>query len=234
MGPGENIVHPALTAALQQLTPTRDPFLKSLEVYAQTHRVPILQPESAQLLELLTAMKQPRRVLEVGTAIGYSALRMARAMGSGEIITIEKSPEMAVLAKENFLKDTSEVVFELLEGDAAEVLKTVTGPFDLVFIDAAKSHYKVYFDLVTPLLSPGALVISDNVLFRGLIADGLPVDKRFKTIAKNLKAYLAYLMDHEAFMTSLVPVGDGFAVSLFSEGTNRYLSPNGDRYLAEG
>ena len=182
-------------------------------------RSPILQPESAQLLELLTAMKKPKRVLEIGTAIGYSAVRMAMAMGEGQITTIEKSPEMIALAKATFEKANTQVVFKQLEGDAAEVLKQLTPsePYDLVFIDAAKSQYKTYFDLVTPMLAPGALVISDNVLFRGLIVDGLPVDKRFKTIAKNLKAYLAYLMAHEDFITSLIPIGDGFALSLFKK-----------------
>jgi len=216
MGAGENIVNPALVAALQTLTPTLDPFLKDLEDYAAEHRVPILQPESAQLLELLTAMKKPKHVLEIGTAIGYSAVRMAMAMGEGKITTIEKSPEMIELAKTTFENAKTKVVFEQLEGDAAEVLRTLnpSEPYDLVFIDAAKSHYKTYFDLVTPMLAPGALVISDNVLFRGLIADDQPVDKRFKTIAKNLKAYLAYLMAHEDFITSLVPIGDGFALSL--------------------
>ncbi|MDK9712371.1 O-methyltransferase [Acidaminobacter sp.] len=209
-------MNPALVAALQTLTPTHDPFLKSLEAYAAEHRVPILQPESAQLLELLTAMKKPKHVLEIGTAIGYSAVRMAIAMGEGKITTIEKSPEMLELAKTTFENAKTNVVFEQLEGDAAEVLKHLkpSDLYDLVFIDAAKSHYKTYFDLVTPMLAPGALVISDNVLFRGLIADDQPVDKRFKTIAKNLKAYLAYLMAHEDFITSLVPIGDGFAVSL--------------------
>lgn len=216
MGAGENIVNPALVAALQTLTPTQDPFLKNLEAYAAQHRVPILQPESAQLLALLTAMKKPKHVLEIGTAIGYSAVRMAMAMGEGRITTIEKSPEMIELARSTFENANSQVVFEQLEGDAAEVLKHLepAAPYDLVFIDAAKSHYKTYFDLVTPMLSPGALVISDNVLFRGLIAEDQPTDKRYKTIAKNLKAYLAYLMSHEDFITSLIPIGDGFAVSL--------------------
>ena len=216
MGAGENIVNSALVAALQTLTPTRDPFLKDLEAYAAEHRVPILQPESAQLLELLTAMKRPKHVLEIGTAIGYSAVRMALAMGEGKITTIEKSPEMIETAKTTFENAKTQVVFEQLEGDAAEVLKAFKPShlYDLVFIDAAKSHYKTYFDLVTPLLASGALVISDNVLFRGLIAEDQPTDKRFKTIAKNLKAYLAYLMAHEDFITSLVPIGDGFALSL--------------------
>jgi len=216
MGAGENIVNPVLVAALQSLTPTQDPFLKELEAYASEHRVPILQPESAQLLELLTSMKKPKHVLEIGTAIGYSAVRMAMAMGEGTITTIEKSPEMISVAKSTFEKAPTQVVFEQLEGDAAEVLKALepSSPYDLVFIDAAKSHYKTYFDLVTPMLAPGALIISDNVLFRGLIAEDQPTDKRFKTIQKNLKAYLAYLMAHEDFLTSLVPIGDGFAVSL--------------------
>lgn len=216
MGAGENIVNPALVAALQSLTPTQDPFLKNLEAYAEQHRVPILQPESAQLLELLTAMKKPKHVLEIGTAIGYSAVRMAMAMVEGTITTIEKSPEMIDIAKSTFENAKTKVVFEQLEGDAAEVLRHLKPlvQYDLVFIDAAKSHYKTYFDLVTPMLAPGALVISDNVLFRGLITDDQPVDKRFKTIAKNLKAYLAYLMAHEDFITSLIPIGDGFAVSL--------------------
>lgn len=217
MGAGENIVNPALVAALQALTPTVDPFLLYLEEYAAEHRVPILQPESAQLLELLTAMKKPTRVLEIGTAIGYSAVRMATAMGDGLITTIEKSPEMIQAASDTFEKFQTKVIFEQLAGDAAEVLKNhePDAPYDLVFIDAAKSHYKTYFDLVTPMLAPGALVISDNVLFRGLIASDAAADKRYKTIAKNLKAYLAYLMAHEAFFTSLIPVGDGFAVSLY-------------------
>lgn len=216
MGAGENITNPGLVAALQALTPTRDPFLLSLEAYAAAQRVPILQPESAQLLEVLTALKDPVHVLEIGTAIGYSAVRMARAMKGGVLTTIEKSPEMLEAAKKTFEAFETPVTLVQLEGDAAEVLSELKPevPFDLVFIDAAKSHYKRYFDLVVPMLAPEALVISDNVLFRGLIAEDPVVDRRFKTIARNLKDYLSYLMAREDFLTSLIPIGDGFAVSL--------------------
>lgn len=221
MGVEFSMVHPALISAIQTLTPATEPFLQELESYAKAHRFPILQPESAQLLEVLTGLKQPTRVLEIGTAIGYSAIRMAKAMSEGHILTIEKDPETKKLA-DGFLKRyPTRVTFEVLEGDAAVVLKTVKGPFDLVFIDAAKSHYKRYLDLVTPMLSPGALVISDNVLFRGLITGEVP-DKRFKTITRNLKEYLAYLMVHDQFTTSLVPIGDGFAVSLFKGSTSEH------------
>lgn len=216
MGAGENITSPVLVAALQALTPTQDPFLLELEAYAAAHRVPILQPESAQLLELLTGLKNPVNVLEIGTAIGYSAVRMARAMKGGVITTIEKSPEMLEASRKTFEAYHCPVTFIQLAGDAAEVLSAMTpkAPFDLVFIDAAKSHYKRYFDLVVPMLASEALVISDNVLFRGLIAEDPVVDRRFKTIARNLKDYLSYLMAREDFLTSLIPIGDGFAVSL--------------------
>ena len=187
--------------------------LLEMEQFAKENKVPISQPESIRLTEILLMMKKPERILEIGTAIGYSAIKMAKA-SDAEIVTIELSCEMADIAEENIKKAGLENRITVLRGDAKEVLKTVSGEFDVVFMDAAKGHYMDFFLECDRLLKKGGLLISDNVLYKGMTATDELVVHRKITIVKRLRKYLEFLKENEAYQTAIIPIGDGVALSV--------------------
>jgi predicted O-methyltransferase YrrM len=215
------IVEKQVEAYIRQLLPERDAFFAALEQTAEADYIPIVQPEVAQLLRLMIALKKPQRVLEIGTAIGYSASLMAIAMETGEIDTIELSDEMAAAAQITFQKMEQSyerhAAIRLIKGEAKTVLEALDGGYDMVFIDAAKSHYKAYLKLVMPLVSKGGLIVSDNVLYKGTVADDSLVPKKHKTIVKRMRDYLTYISEHPALTTSVLSVGDGVALSYMKE-----------------
>ncbi len=194
-----------------------DDFMSSLEEYAEVNSVPIVHPEVAQLLKVLVRMNKPSRLLEVGTAIGYSSLIMASCMDGGEIITIERSSDMIKLAKENISKTRFKNNIKIIEGDAEEVLKNLEGKFDFIFLDAAKGHYKDFFSIFIDALNPGGVVVSDNILFKGMIATDDLVIRRKKTIVKRMRDYLSFISNHESLETTVIPIGDGVAISYKKE-----------------
>jgi predicted O-methyltransferase YrrM len=215
------IVEKQVEAYIRQLLPEREAFFTALEQTAADEFIPIVQPEVAQLLRLLIAMHKPARVLEIGAAIGYSASLMALAMGTGEVDTIELNEPMAMRAQDTFdrlgLELSQHADIHLFIGDAKEVIAKRQAGYDMVFIDAAKSHYKAYLDLVMPLVREGGLIISDNVLYKGTVADDALVPKKHKTIVKRMRDYLAYISAHPALTTSVLSVGDGVALSYIKE-----------------
>lgn len=167
-------------------------------------------------LRLLVAAKQPKRILEVGTAVGYSALLMARVMPKdGHITTIEKYEKRIPTALENFKKAGMESCITLLPGDAEEILKTLSEPYDFIFMDAAKGQYIHWLPIIMSLLSPGGMLISDNVLQDGdIIESRYAVERRNRTIHGRMRDYL-YLITHmEELETALVPIGDGITISV--------------------
>lgn len=192
------------------------PFLNELEQYAIGTNVPVIRPQMQSLLKLLLTIKQPRRILEVGTAIGFSALLMSE-YGPAEcrITTIEKYEKRIPIARENFKKAGKEEQITLLEGDAAEILKQLEEPFDLIFMDAAKGQYIHFLPDILRLLSRGGLLISDNVLQDGDILESrYAVTRRNRTIHSRMRDYLYELKHNDNLQTDILPVGDGVTVSV--------------------
>lgn len=184
---------------------------------AQTARIPILAAASEPVLIEVILKQKPARILEIGTAIGFSALLMAAHMpASGRIVTIEKDAGRTALARQ-FIRQAGmdyEHKITLVEGDAAQIIPEIAGPFDLVFIDAAKAQYYKYLMLVLPQLSSRAVVAADNVLFRGMVFDGRP-PRRFRTIVTRMKQYLDFVSRDPRFQTEIRAEGDGLAISYY-------------------
>ena len=178
--------------------------------------VPIIRPETASFLLFLISLKKPLSILEVGTAVGYSAIRMSEVMPAGATITtIEKYPPRIEEAKRNFARAPRGCDITLLEGDAADILKTLDKPYDLIFMDAAKGQYIHWLPDVVRLLAPGGVLMSDNVLQEGeLIESHYLVERRNRTIYKRMREYLWQLTHSPILRTSVLPLGDGAAVSV--------------------
>ncbi|MGX8795518.1 O-methyltransferase [Fusibacter sp. JL298sf-3] len=211
------IVDEHVETYIRALLPEATGLLGELELFAREAFVPIVHPEVAQYLRLMTQLRGPKRVLEIGTAIGYSASLMAMTMGRGTIDTIELSDTMAEKAAETFgrLKTmVPEVDVRLYKGEAQDVLRTLKGPYDMIFIDASKSHYREFLDLCLPMLGEDGVILSDNVLFKGMVATDAYVIKRKRTIVKRMREYLDYISEHPQLTTSVLPMGDGVAVTL--------------------
>ena len=201
---------------IRDMLPERTGLLRELELYAAEHEVPISQPETIKLLELLIKLGRRRSVLEVGAAIGYSAICMAQA-GAEKIDTIEINKDSAETAAGNFKKAGLCGAVTLYTGDAAEVLPNLARSgrrYDMIFIDAAKAQYGAFFESCMSMLCPGGLLVSDNVLYKGMTATDELVLHRKRTIVKRLRDYVKLLCTHEQFETVVLPVGDGIALSI--------------------
>ena len=189
-------------------------FLYELEKYAHATGVPIIRTQTQSLLRFLLTVKKPERILEVGTAIGFSALLMSEAAPEAQITTIEKYEKRIPLAKENFRKAGKEDRITLLEGDAADILKELTGTYDFIFMDAAKGQYIHFLPDILKLLAPGGLLISDNVLQDGDVVESrFAVTRRNRTIHARMRDYLYELKHHPELETVILPVGDGVTLS---------------------
>lgn len=191
-------------------------FVNQLRRQAVKENIPIIRQEAEHLLKVLIRLRQPKRILEVGTAVGYSALLMSEVMPEGsQITTIEKYEKRIPVAKENFRLAGKEEVITLLEGDASEILESLEGSYDLIFMDAAKGQYIRFLPAVMRLLSSGGVLISDNVLQDGeIIESRYGVARRNRTIHSRMREYLYELTHREDLETSILPVGDGMTVSV--------------------
>lgn len=188
--------------------------LKELEVYAAENNVPIVHKEVAEFLKVLLKVQKPMRILEVGCAIGYSSILFASTVGKDvQIITVERNEKMIEQAKKNIKEAGLENNITILEGDAEEMLKSVEGEFDMIFLDAAKGQYKLFYDMVIDKLKVDGLLISDNILYKGMVAHDDFVIRRKKTIVKRMRNYLDYICTCDYLSTSLIPIGDGVALS---------------------
>lgn len=188
-------------------------FLADMEKYAEDNHVPIVEPEVAQLLRVLLKSMKPKRILEIGTAIGYSALVMMDTLkGNCKITTIEIREDMVELAQDFLSKSPYGDRVEVIHGDASQVLERLEGKFDLIFMDAAKGQYIDFFDKSIKLLNPDGIIIADNVLFRGMVASDNLVIRRKITIVKRLRRFLKYINELEGFTSCVIPIGDGVAL----------------------
>lgn len=209
------IVPTEINDYLEGLIPKRDETISDIESYAKQHHVPIMELVGIEVMLQLLRLIQPRTILEIGTAIGYSSIRMAKALPNTQIITLERDEERYNKAIENINKEKLENQIKVIFGDALELVDEVKeqSPFDSIFIDAAKGQYVRFFELYSPYLSENGIVFSDNVLFRGLVAKDIIEEKRHQSIVKKLKSYNEYLMNHADFHTTILTVGDGIAIS---------------------
>lgn len=210
------IVDERMTAYLNSLDMGNTRFLNELEAKAHSSFVPIIRREMQSFLKVLLAMKQPYRILEVGTAVGFSTLFFCEYAPKGaHITTIEKYEKRIPIAKENFRLAGREEQITFLEGDAAEILAELTGTYDFIFMDAAKGQYIHFLPDVLRLLAPGGILVSDNVLQDGdLIESHYAVERRNRTIYKRMREYLRALKHTDCLVTSIVPIGDGATVSV--------------------
>ncbi len=191
-------------------------YLEELEKYALDTEVPIIRKEMQSFLKTLITMNKPRQILEVGTAIGFSALLMSEYMPSdAHITTIEKYEKRIPIARENFEKYGKAEQITLIEGDAAEVLAGLSGEYDLIFMDAAKGQYIHFLPDILRLLKQGGVLLSDNVLQDGdVIESRYAVTRRNRTIHGRMREYLYELKNHPQLQTSIIPLGDGITLSV--------------------
>jgi predicted O-methyltransferase YrrM len=193
--------------------------LDTIEREALDSYVPIIRKEMQSFLKLLLAMQKPKRILEVGTAVGFSAILMAEYNPYPcEIVTIENYDKRIPIARENFLRAGKEKQITLIEGDATEVLKSIKAPFDepfdLIFMDAAKGQYINFMPDIMRLLKKDGVLVSDNVLQDGdIIESHFVVTRRNRTIYKRMREYLYELTHREDLVTAVLPIGDGITVS---------------------
>ena len=188
--------------------------LKEMENFAKENGVPIVQKETGRFLEFMVNMKRPLKILELGTAIGYSSILMYEASKTNpDIITIERDEKMIKLAKINFEKFNLQDKIKIKEGDCLEILQGLNEEFDLIFMDAGKGHYNHFLPHCLRLLKEDGIIIADNVLFRGMVPSQELVKRRKITIVKRMRTYLDMVSNDENLITSVIPMGDGIAIT---------------------
>ena len=209
------IVDERLVTYINSLDTGNTAMLDQIEREATADYVPIIRKEMQSFLKFLLAMKKPARILEVGTAVGFSAILMAEYDPVPcQIITIENYEKRIPIARENFKRAGKEAQITLLEGDAAEVLKTLEGPYDFIFMDAAKGQYIHFLPEILRILEKDGVLVSDNVLQDGdVIESRFAVTRRNRTIHKRMREYLYTLTHSEELVTAVLPVGDGITLS---------------------
>jgi predicted O-methyltransferase YrrM len=210
------IVDERYTNYLNSLYPELSPVLKDIQREALESYVPIIRPETVNLLQLLIKMNQPKTILEVGAAVGFSANLMAEAAGDDvRITTIENYEPRIPIANANFKRTGRDNQITLLEGDAMEILPTLEGPFDFIFMDAAKGQYINFWPEIKRLIRDGGVVVTDNVLQDGdIIESRFAITRRNRTIHKRMRDYLYELTHDEDFSTTILPLGDGVSISV--------------------
>lgn len=209
-----NINHDYIDSYLLSIIPERSGILKEMEEYARENHVPIITPDIAGLLAVLIKSMNIKSILEVGTAIGYSAIHMGLCAGEGfSITTLERNEETAEKAAAYIKKAGMEGNIRIITGDAGEILKNVSGSFDMIFVDAAKGQYMEFMKDSIGKLRTGGLFVCDNVLFRGMVAERSLLVRRKITIVKRLKKFLSFISSCESLQTTIVPMGDGISIS---------------------
>lgn len=210
------IVNERVVAYINSLDCGNSDICNTIEKEAIADEVPIIRKEMGNLLKVLLQLVQPERILEVGTAVGYSSILMSENMPANcTITTIENYDKRIPVARNNFKRAGKEDVITLIEGDALEVLKTLEGPYDFIFMDAAKGQYINYLPDIKRVLRKGGLLISDNILQEGEIVESrYAVTRRNRTIHTRIREYVYELTHSEDFVTSIVPIGDGITLSV--------------------
>lgn len=205
----------ALEQYLLQTIKPKNQLIQEMETHANQKDVPIMEPLSIEFLMQLIRIKKPKRILEIGAAIGYSAIRMAQAQQGCHIVTIERD-EVRYKHAVDFvdkagLSDQIDIVFGDVFDKEKELLET--GPYDLLFIDAAKGQYQKFFEMFSKVLNKDGIIISDNVLFKGYVAEDIDSSRQQK-IGRKLRLFNDWLVDHPDYHTTIMPIGDGVAISV--------------------
>ena len=191
-----------------------EPFFKELREYAEKNHIYIVKPQVERLISVLMSLIKPKRILEVGTAIGYSSMFMLKYAGvESSVTTIERDEEVLIKAKENITRRGVEDRIRCIFGDAGEVLDSLTGEYDFIFIDAAKGQYRDHFEKSLKLIKSGGIILTDDVLYFGMTASDEFMVKKHDTITKKLREYLDFLCNDERFETTILPIGDGVAIT---------------------
>lgn len=210
------IVDERFSTYVASLEAPEEPLLERIEAEALAARVPIIRKETQSFLKTLLVLKKPRKVLEIGTAVGFSALLMSAYLPEGgHITTIENYEKRIPIARENFRQAGKEGEISLIQGDALAVMKELTEAYDFIFMDAAKGQYIHYLPEAVRLLAPGGVLVSDNVLQGGDVLESrFAVERRDRTIHSRMREYLYELKHHVQLQTSILPLGDGVALSV--------------------
>ncbi|MCK0470920.1 O-methyltransferase [Halalkalibacter sp. APA_J-10(15)] len=204
-----------LETYVKSLIPRRDSIVEEMERQAERDHVPIMDIIAMEFLLQQLKLMKPERILEIGTAIGYSAIRMSQATGA-TVVTIEREEQRYEQALENIQRVELESKIHVWFGDALNLVEKLESlpHFDVLFIDAAKGQYQRFFELYEPYVKRGGVIFSDNVLFRGLVAEAEVESKRLRNLTEKIKTYNSWLMAHPRYDTRIVPVGDGLAISI--------------------
>lgn len=209
------MINQELQKYIENKIASRNELLQEMEAFAHQENVPIMELIGIEALLQILRIQRPKALLEVGAAIGYSALRMSYACPDCTIITIERDEERAKLAEQFIERAGKSKDIILIKGDALEVSETVKGfgPFDVIFIDAAKGQYQRFFEIYSNFLNDNGIIITDNILFKGLVASEQIEMKRTRQLVKKIDAFNDWLMNNENYDTAILPVGDGIAIS---------------------
>lgn len=210
------IVDERMVTYIRSLEVPESSVIEAIEQEALRDRVPIIRKEMQSFLKVLLMIKRPMRILEVGAAVGFSSILMSEYMPEGgHITTIENYDKRIPIARANFKRAGKEEQIDLIEGDALEVMHGLEGPYDLIFVDAAKGQYIHYLPEVMRLLGTDGVLVSDNVLQEGdIIESRFAVERRNRTIHSRMREYLYELKHHDQLQTSIIPLGDGVALSV--------------------
>lgn len=207
---------------INSLYPSNNDYLNKLEEQAHSNYVPVIRKDVQNLLKFLLTQHKPARILEVGTAVGFSAILMAAYNPVPcEIITIENYEKRIPVAKSNFKESGFSDCITLLEGNAQDILKTLNNGFDFIFMDAAKGQYLSFFPQVLRLLNTGGILVSDNTLQDGNVKESrYAIGRRDRTIHSRMREYLYTLTHTECLTTVVLPIGDGITISYKKEETH--------------
>ena len=210
------MVEERMVTYIRSLEVPESAVIEAIEQEALRDRVPIIRKEMQSFLKVLLMIKRPMRILEVGAAVGFSSILMSEYMPEGgHITTIENYDKRIPIARANFKRAGKEEQIDLIEGDALEVMHGLEGPYDLIFVDAAKGQYIHYLPEVMRLLGTDGVLVSDNVLQEGdIIESRFAVERRNRTIHSRMREYLYELKHHDQLQTSIIPLGDGVALSV--------------------
>lgn len=208
------IVQDYIEDYIRGLIPPNNAQMEDFRNRALADEIPIIHQEVQKHIELMIQSHKIQSILEVGTAVGFSAAVFAQAMGPrGQVDTIERSLKMVVQADENIAQVGLKNQITQIIGDAQEKLAELDKTYDMIFLDGAKGHYIHLLEDCLRCLKPGGLLISDNVLFKGMIATNELVIRRKITIVKRMRIYLETISNHPQLVTSILPLGDGLAIS---------------------
>lgn len=214
-----NITNEIISAYIDNLYVNENTDLAELREFAETHHIPVIRRDTEKLLKVIMRLKQPARVLEIGTAVGYSSCVFADCCGCS-VLTIEQNEERAKAAQANIENLGFSGQVKVVRGEAGAVLRGMNpaAPFDILFIDAAKSHYREFWDLAMPLMSRESVVICDNVLMEGMTASDVYVERRRdRTSTRKMREFIAYISGLDYADTTIVPAGDGLSISMIEK-----------------